>query len=83
MREYRIEMMKSGRWRTASLPFNGIVGVTTEKDKAINMIGILKKEWQKAFDNGDLLYQEYMPTEYRIFSREVSEWVEEDVGKSA
>ena len=83
MREYKIEMLKNGKWKPASLPFNGIVPVTFERRKAVEMVHLLKKEWKKAFDNGDLLYKEYMPVKYRMFSREVSDWVEERICKGA
>ena len=77
MREYKIEMMRNGKWKPASLPWNGMVGVTTNREHAFNMVRMLKKEWRKAKENGDLLHLEYMPKKYRVFSREVSEWVEE------
>ena len=69
MKEYKIQMFRRGEWMPGlcSPHASRFMRVTTEDDFAVQRIEAAKKEWES--DTTDR-----KPTEWRILSREVSEW---------
>ena len=75
MKEYKVEMLQRGNWVMAHAPFGSIYAFKriSNVQQAKKKINECQKKWEDAID----LYPKYakdLPTDYRILTREVSEW---------
>ena len=79
MTEYRVEMQLHGRWIGARLPNGRGCRILQTKDEAFAKADQLMLTWE-AYKNAHMDYiwfnGENCPVNFRVASREVTEWVE-------
>lgn len=75
MIEYKVEMFQHGQWVVARKPFGGMCYSVRKKEYALRFIENCKKDWQYVV-NDKIEYLKDMPTDYRIMSREITDWKE-------
>ena len=79
MTEYMAQMKKNGKWLAAHAPNNGGAYIKPDRKKVEDMLEWIMYRWEEyGAQNKRLgLYDpKYYPTEFRIVSREVTEWTE-------
>ena len=67
MKEYQVQMFRHGRWMRGMIPYCGFINATESLESARELMG-------KAIDAWNSGERPEKPTEWRILSREVSEW---------
>ncbi len=77
MTEYKAEMLKNGKWFAAHAPNCGGAYIKTDKRKVEEHLEWVTQRWSENEAQAKRLgYYDarYYPTEFRIVSREVTEW---------
>ena len=80
--EYKAEMFRNGKWTIAAIPFGGELSPIADNKPEINRFLLVCKDmWEKAKKENFSFkgkVPEYarmlIPTDFRIVSREVSDW---------
>ena len=73
MKEYKVQALEKGKWIVARIPFCGVCKTMYSISEANDFIVRCKEEWEKAVRENKDNYS-FVPTDYRIVSREVTEW---------
>lgn len=77
MREYKVEMRMNGKWCRAHSPNQCLPRTFDDKEKAVEYGEMVKDMWEDLAElkkrHGGYI-AEYFPKEFRIVSREVTEW---------
>lgn len=73
-KEYKVQMKVDGEWKNGRRPNTGKSRIFTDKDEAKRHAYYLKNRW---VEYGEIWNDVKVPTDFRIVSREVSDWMSE------
>lgn len=72
-KEYKVQMLRDGKWRLALQPFGGGSPTYSDREGAEQFIATCREAWNKAVNIKDA-YSSRVPAAYRIISRTVTLW---------
>lgn len=81
MTEYTVMMKVRGKWYFAHSPNNCIKRTTLSKDKITEQLEAYATRWDEKKEqdkklNPNNFDEDYYPTDFKIMSREITEWTE-------